>query len=113
MYTLKTPDFGGRCRGLIRIMWRQELASLEDVFGVLIGPYAAEAKHGKRTYFRRLLQAGHEFRNAHAECGGKHFQIADADFLPSILQVRDETSIHSHVLRHIDLCPLSSLAEST
>jgi len=41
------------------------------------------------------VEPRHQSRDGHTECGGKYFQIANSNFLSSILQVRDETSIHS------------------
>ena len=42
---------------------------------------------------------------------GEHFQIANADFLLSVLQVRNETAVYADVLGHVDLRPSSLLAE--
>jgi len=58
------------------------------------------------------LQSAHKLGNADLERPGKHFEIADTDFLLSVLQVRNETAVHANVLGHVDLCPALPLAES-
>jgi len=62
--------------------------------------------------YDRASETRHQLRNGHVEGSSQQFQIANADFLPSVLQVRDETPVHSHVFSHINLRPLSLLAES-
>ena len=57
------------------------------------------------------LESGHKLGNGHFKCSGKHLQIANADFLLPVLQVRNKTTVHAHVLGHVDLCPLPLLAE--
>ena len=57
------------------------------------------------------LQSRHEFRDAHVECRSEQFKIADADFLPAVFQIRYEAAVHSHMFRHVNLCPFPLLAK--
>src|SRR6266849_75381 len=72
----------------------------------------AENRIGADTNCSRTSETRHQLRYGHAEGSSQQFQITNTDFLPSVLQVRDETPVHSHVLGHIDLRPLLPLAES-
>jgi len=68
-------------------------------------------------YFEQVLgslrlKPGHQFRNGHSKGGGKQFEIANADFLAAIFEVRDKASVHTNMFRHIDLCPPLSFAQS-
>ena len=58
------------------------------------------------------LEPGHKPGNAHFKGPGEHFEIADADLLLAVFQIRNETAIHADVLGHVDLCPALPLAES-
>ena len=87
---------------------RQSIAELEREFRSIRG--GGPTVSALSPVFK-LSNARHYSRNTHAERCRKQFQIANTDLLSPVLKIRNETSIHPHELRHVDLCPLLLLAQ--
>lgn len=93
---------------------RSDRRSISTRLGLRTGTECATVSP-QRNFERVLrfprLKPGHQFGNGHSKGGGKQFEIANADFLTAIFEVRDKASVHANMFRHIDLCPPLSFAQ--